>query len=248
MTVATRLAEANYSVALVEAGGFYENEGGNRTVVPGYYSENLGKIGTNWNFMTQAQPQLYNSSVRYDRGRTLGSTTALNAMLYQRPTKGSHDAWARAINDTTYEWDAFLQYYHKSANYTLPDASIRAANASVPAPGPDAYSPEGSPLHVTHTKWAALFSSWGQLALREIGVPDIQDFESGDFIGSQYCPLTVNPDDSTRASSEATFLRGYLNTDRTAMQVYPHTLAQKILFNDNKTATGVEVETYGMTC
>ncbi|CZT17672.1 related to choline dehydrogenase and related flavoproteins [Ramularia collo-cygni] len=247
MTMAVRLAEANNSVALVEAGGFYENEGGNRTLVPGYYGENLGNVGTNWNFMTKVQPQLYNQTVRYDRGRTLGGTSALNAMLYQRGTKGTHAAWARAVNDIAYDWDAFLPYFQKSANFTPPDMSIRAANGSVPAPGPDAYSAEGGPLHVTHTKWASPFSSWGQLALREMGLADIQDFDSGDLIGAQYCPLTVNPDDSTRASSEATFLRSYLNTARSHLQVYPHTLAQKVLFNHEKTATGVQVESYGQT-
>lgn len=247
MTMAVRLAEANHSVALVEAGGFYENEGGNRTLVPAYYSANLGNIGTNWNFMTKVQPQLYNQTVRYDRGRTLGGTSALNAMLYQRGTKGTHAAWAQAVNDSSYDWDAFLPYYQKSANYTAPDMSIRAANASVPSPGPNAYTADGGPLHVTHTKWAAPFSSWGQLALREIGLSDVQDFESGELLGSQYCPLTVNPDDSTRASSEATYLRSYLNTDRSHLQVYPHTLAQKVLFDGNKTATGVEVESYGQT-
>jgi choline dehydrogenase len=245
MTVAVRLAEANHTVALVEAGGFYENEGGNRTIVPAYYSPNLGNVGTDWNFMTKPQPQLYNSSVSYDRGRTLGGTTALNAMLYQRGTKGTQAAWARAVNDSAYDWESFLPYFQKSANFTPPDASIRAANASVPAPSAEAYIPEGGPLHVTHTKWAAPFSSWGQLALREMGLPDVQDFESGDLIGSQYCPVTVRPDDSTRATSESTFLRSYLNTDRTHLQVYPHTLAQKVLFDENKTATGVEVETCG---
>lgn len=245
MTVAARLAEANHSVALVEAGGFYENEGGNRTIVPAYYSENLGNVGTNWNFMTKVQPQLYNQSVRYDRGRTLGGTSALNAMLYQRGTKGTHAKWAQAVNDSAYDWDAFLPCFQKSANYTPPDMSVRAGNGSVPAPGPEAYTLDGGPLHVTHPKWAAPFSSWGQLALREMGLSDIQDFESGELIGSQYCPLTVNPDDSTRASSEATYLREYLNTGGSNLQVYPHTLAQKVLFNDNKTATGVEVESYG---
>ena len=245
MTVATRLAHANFSVALVEAGGFYENVVGNRTVTPGYYTENLGNVGNNWNFMTKAQPQLYNQSVRYDRGRTLGGTSALNAMLYQRPTRGSHMKWAQAVNDSSYDWDAFLPYYQKGANYTTPNAAIRAANASVPASGPGAYTADGGPLHVTHSNWATPFASWGQLALNELGLPVIRDFETGDLLGHQYCPLTINPDDQTRASSEATFLRKYLSDEKSNLQVYAHTLAKKIVFDGNKTATGVQVESYG---
>lgn len=245
MTVATRLAEANFSVALVEAGGFYENAVGNRTVTPGYYAENLGNIGNNWNFQTKPQPQLYNQSVRYDRGRTLGGTSALNAMLYQRPTRGSHERWAQTVNDSTYGWDAFLPYYQRSVNYTAPNAAVRAANASVPEPGAGAYSPLGGPLKVTHSNWATPFASWGQSALRELGLPVIRDFDTGDLIGHQYCPLTLNPDDQTRGSSEATILRQYLGNGRSNLQVYAHTMAKRVTFDGNKTATGVEVESYG---
>lgn len=36
MATASRLAESNYTVAIVEAGGFYEIENGNTSVVPAY--------------------------------------------------------------------------------------------------------------------------------------------------------------------------------------------------------------------
>lgn len=38
LTIATRLAEGNVSVAVVEAGGLYETDNGNLSVVPGYVS------------------------------------------------------------------------------------------------------------------------------------------------------------------------------------------------------------------
>ena len=49
MTIATRLAsDPSNSVAVVEAGGFYEIDNGNRSVVPGYA-----------NFFTGSDPQNY---------------------------------------------------------------------------------------------------------------------------------------------------------------------------------------------
>ena len=71
--MATRLAEnGTYTVAVVEAGGFYELENGNLTIVPGYYSQNLGHASVDWNFKTTPQASLENQTFDYARGKTLG--------------------------------------------------------------------------------------------------------------------------------------------------------------------------------
>ena len=63
LTMATRLAEnPNISVAVVEAGGFYEIDNGNRSVVPGYATYYTGSDPDNyqplidWGFSTAPQP------------------------------------------------------------------------------------------------------------------------------------------------------------------------------------------------
>jgi len=166
-------------------------------------------------------------------------------MLYQRGTIQSHQQWADAVDDPSYTWEAFLPYFHKSVNYTAPNTHLRAPNASVPQPSPEAYTSDGGPLHVTHSNWAQPWASWAQKGFREIGIPDIDDFSSGNLIGSQYCPLTVRPDDQTRASSESTFLQEAMASDEKNLKVFTHTLAKQVLFDGNKTATGVLVETAG---
>ena len=57
---------------MVEAGGFYELENGNLTIVPGYYNQNLGHPSVDWNFMTVPQQALHNQTFDYARGKTLG--------------------------------------------------------------------------------------------------------------------------------------------------------------------------------
>jgi len=50
LTIATRLAsDPNISVAVVEAGGFYETDNGNKSVVPGYANYYTGSDPTNYN-------------------------------------------------------------------------------------------------------------------------------------------------------------------------------------------------------
>lgn len=63
LTLASRLAEdPNISVAVIEAGGFYELDNGNRSVVPGYATYYTGSDPNNyqplidWGFSTVPQP------------------------------------------------------------------------------------------------------------------------------------------------------------------------------------------------
>jgi choline dehydrogenase len=244
--MATRLAENGiYTVAVVEAGGFYELENGNLTIVPGYYNQNLGHPSVDWNFKTTPQAGLENQTFDYARGKTLGGSSALNVMAYHRGTRQSYAAWADAVGDPSYAFDSFLPFFKKSINYTTPDQHLRAANATVPPANLSAFSGADGPLHVSHANWATPFASWGQLALREIGMPDIPDFSSGELLGSQYVPATLRPDDETRSTSESSYLQQSLADDDSRLEVFVHTLAKKILFDSNNTATGVEVETAG---
>ena len=57
--------------------------------------------------------------------------------------------------------------------------------------------------------------------------------------------MTVDPEAETRSSSETSFLQSTILSSPSA-QIYQRTLANKIIFNDNKTATGVAVSTNGV--
>lgn len=164
-------------------------------------------------------------------------------MNYNRPTIGSLQAWADAVNDTSYTWDRFLPYFEGSINYSNPNMSIRALNSSVPYIDP--VNQSGNPLEVSFPNFASPLSSWAQLAFREIGIADVHDLISGELIGSQYDPLTLNPKDQSRSSSQTSFLNAAFEEggmNKTNLKVYTHTLGQKILFDDNKTAHGVLVQ------
>lgn len=71
LTVATRLAEASFSVAVIEAGGFYEVDNGNLSVVPGYCTFYAGTDINNtqplvdWSFVTQPQAVCSGTSISH---------------------------------------------------------------------------------------------------------------------------------------------------------------------------------------
>lgn len=243
--MAARLAESgNFSVAVIEAGGFYEQEAGNSTLVPGYYQQNTESPSINWNFTTLPQPQLNNMTGNYARGKTLGGSSALNAMLYHRGTTGSLQLWADEVGDESYAFENLLPFYQMGVNFTEANAQLRAANATVPPAAPNDYSATGGPLHVSFPNTAAPIASWGQLGLREIGIADVEDFSNGQLIGGQYCPMTIRPDDETRSTSESSYLQQILamNQMSPTLRVYAHSLATQVVFDNNKTATGVMVK------
>jgi len=166
-------------------------------------------------------------------------------MIYQRGTAGSHDQWASAVGDDSYKFQSFLPYFRKSAHYTAPNVHIRATNASVPSPNSTAYIATGGPLEVSHANWAMPFSSWALPALAEVGISALSDLNSGNLLGVQYSATSIKPDDQTRSSSESSFLQAAFGSNRTNLKVYTRTMVKQILFNGNKTATGIRVSSYG---
>ena len=163
-------------------------------------------------------------------------------MAYQRGTVNSYRMWADQVGDQAYTWTNFLPYFEKSLNFTPPDASKRAANAT-PEYDTTTLGQGNGPLHVTFPNYAQAFSSYVQSGLEEIGVQPRKGFTSGELLGSAYSIATIEATLQTRESSESGFLQPALtNPDLT---IYTQTLATKIVFDSNKVATGVQVDTEG---
>ena len=148
--------------------------------------------------------------------------------------------WADAVNDQSYTFDNFLPYYQKSAKFTTPK-STRAANASAEY-NAGAFSAAGGPLQVSYANTAQAFSSYMEGGLNAIGIPTIEDFNSGSLLGAQYCSSTIDPANETRDSSQTSFLNEAASEGLTNLKVFTLTMAKKISFDSNKKVTGVVVE------
>ena len=245
MTVASRLAEnPKLTIAVIEAGDFYEKVNGNLSIVPGY-GGSVSTPAVDWGFKTTPQAALGGRTLSYNRGKAVGGSSATNLMAYHRGTIDSYNMWADAAGDQSYKFANLLPYFRKSVRYTPPNMSIRAANASVPTPHAEGYSSSGGPLDVTHTNWADVVSSYGASAFKEIGVDVLQDLTSGVLIGNQYSPATVRPSDQTRSSCESSFWQASIKSGRNNLKLYTNSMAKKVLFNGSNLATGISVQTSG---
>ncbi|THZ63827.1 putative choline dehydrogenase [Aureobasidium pullulans] len=256
LTIATRLAQnGSLSVAVVEAGSFYELGNGNRSQIPYEDGDSSGTSpdleGVNslidWSFVTTPQTAFSNRSIHYARGKCLGGSSARNYMVYQRPTVGTFAKWADEVGDRSWEWDNVNPYYEKSAHYTPPNNFLRAANSSLGTANETAsFSTDGGPLHVSLPNYAQPWSSFFPRAFEELGVPNLkQGTNTGVLHGYAYFTLTEDPAFETRSSSETSFLQQALT--ETEIVVYTNALAKQILFNADKRANAVLVEIAGMS-
>ncbi|HVC12836.1 MAG TPA: GMC family oxidoreductase N-terminal domain-containing protein [Burkholderiales bacterium] len=110
--LANRLsADAGASVCLIEAGpadrsALIHAPLGIAAIVPTRH--------VNWAFDTVPQPGL-NGRVGYQpRGRTLGGSSSINAMVYMRGHRGDYDDWAALLGDPGWSYDAVLPWFRKS--------------------------------------------------------------------------------------------------------------------------------------
>ena len=128
--------------------------------------------------------------------------------------------------------------------FQTPNSDLRAANAT-PQFDINSYSSAGGPLKVSYPNYANPYSSWAARALAELGLQERKGFTSGSLLGYQYTAKTLDRETQTRSSAETSFLRTALQTT-TNLNIYQSTLAKKILFDANKRATGVLVDTAGV--
>ncbi|KAH8692040.1 putative GMC oxidoreductase [Talaromyces proteolyticus] len=247
LTIATRLAQAGkYSIAVIEAGTLPELIDSNCSTIPASAANFLGaNPKTNnpmidWGMHTQNIPGFGNRSILYSQGKSLGGGSVRNLMFYVRSCKGAYQRWADEVGDDSYTFASLLPYFQKSVAFHPPDQITRPAN-STPKYNVHAYSPSGGPLQVTYPRWANAMSSWFKLGLSQLGVPEVVDFVSGNILGYQYTAQTIDPTTMTRSSSETSFLRTAF-AETTSLSVYVQSLAKRILFDSQKRATGVVVE------
>lgn len=95
--LAQRLVQANCgTVALIEAGHVSDNAQADiRTIVPAYYPKTFGSH-LDWAFSTEPQAGLNSRRIAWPRGKTLGGSGAINAMIYMQAATSDFDRWSLA--------------------------------------------------------------------------------------------------------------------------------------------------------
>ncbi|MGH1330659.1 MAG: GMC family oxidoreductase [Paracoccaceae bacterium] len=222
-TMAARLSEdPNISVCLLEAGGGGNNilvraPAGLVAVLPGH-----GKL-FNWAFNTVPQPGLNGRQGYQPRGKALGGSSAINAMLYVRGHRKDYDDWVEA-GCAGWSWEECLPYFQRSENNER---------------GSDEFHGDSGPLQVSDQKDPRPISKAFVEAGTQLQHREVEDFNRGDNEGIGLYQVTQFHDaekNGERCSAAAGYLFPVM--DRPNLTVITKARATKILF-EGKRAVGI---------
>jgi choline dehydrogenase-like flavoprotein len=216
--VASRLSEdPKTSVALLEAGGKDENW---VVTTPGAMILMIGGNVNNWAFDTVPQPGL-NGRIGYQpRGKGLGGSSAINAMVYIRGHRSDYDQWA-SLGNTGWSYADVLPYFKRSEDNSELDGE---------------YHGKGGPLHVTGLRSDNPVQDIYLQAAREAQFRIREDFNAEEQEGLGTYQVTQK--NGERWSAARGYIHPYMGT-RANLRVETNAQATRILF-EGKRAVGVE--------
>lgn len=211
---AGRLSEGGkYRVCLIEAGGTNNNM---LVKTPGFMPFIRG--ASNWKYETVPQKGLNGRTGYQPRGRGLGGSSAINAMVYIRGHQWDYDNWA-ALGCDGWSYDDVLPVFKRCED------NARGANP---------YHGAGGPLSVMDQHWPQAGSLAFVEAAAELQLPRNSDFNGASQDGFGLYQVTQ------KAGERWTAARAYVEPARDRMEIITGALTEKILV-ENGRATGVVI-------
>ncbi len=211
--LAARLSESRQnSVLLLEAGG---SDRVPSIQMPVGYGLNFRNPRYNWMYEAEPDAALGGRRSYVPRGKVLGGSSAINAMVYVRGQPGDFDDWAAAGNPG-WGWRDVLPYFIKSEDYALGASEFHGA---------------GGPMHVSdvadaaHPLCQAFIAACGT-----IGVPATRDFNAGNLEGAGLWQVTIK--DGLRVSTASAYLRPARS--RPNLEVLTHAHATRVRIEDGQ--------------
>jgi choline dehydrogenase-like flavoprotein len=193
--------------------------------IPVGYLFALGNPRSDWMFRTEPEPGLNGRVLNYPRGKTIGGSSAINAMIYMRGQAADYDHW-RQLGLSGWGWNDVLPVFKKHEDHFLGAGEHHAVGGEWRIEFPRA-------------RWKLLDAV--RDAAAECGIPPIDDFNRGDNEGS--CAFHVNQKRGRRWSAARGFLKPVLN--RKNIRLETGVLAERVLF-DGKRAVGVKYRQDGV--
>ena len=217
--LAGRLSEhAGTRVCLLEAGGGGSGPAvnipcGAVTMLPTRYN--------NWAFESVPQPGLNGRRAYQPRGKCLGGSSAINAMIYIRGHRHDYDHWA-ALGNAGWSYDDVLPYFILSEN----NERYR-----------DRWHGNSGPLHVSDLRSDSPFHARYLEAARQAGLPLAGDFNGAEQEGVGLYQVTQK--DGERWSAARAYLLPHIG-QRANLAVHTRAAVQRIVF-EGRRAVGVDV-------
>jgi choline dehydrogenase-like flavoprotein len=210
-------ASGAHRVLLLEAGGAGRSPW---LRIPIGYGRTINDPRVNWMYRAEPDPGLDGRRADWPRGKVLGGSSAINAMVYVRGHPGDFDDWAAAGNPG-WSWAEVLPYFRKAEDHAW---------------GASEYHGAGGPLYVSdvsdqvHPLCGTFIA-----ACRAHGIPTTRDFNGAEPEGAGLWQLTIQ--NGVRVSAATAYLRPARG--RANLAIRTNALVTRIAF-DGRQAKGVE--------
>ncbi|TCC24728.1 GMC family oxidoreductase [Kribbella speibonae] len=214
--LANRLsANPGVSVLLVEAGG---QDTTPLIAMPGGATELMGDPAYAWHYPTR--PFGPSQQVEYwVRGKTLGGSSSVNGMTYNRGNRADYDE-LESRGNPGWGWDDMLPVFRTIEDNALGASDVRGA---------------GGPLHVSTVDAAEPLLEDAIGAGTALGWRRTRDFNESDEERLGYTMATIR--DGRRSSAASAFLHPVM--DRPNLTVAVHTVVDRVLLEGGR-AVGVQ--------
>lgn len=179
----------------------------------------LGNKEVDWCYRSEPEPYCDNRVTPVPRGKTLGGSSAINAMCYIRGHARDYDIW-RQLGNVGWGWEDVLPYFKSIEKY--------------PRGAGDSHGTDGELcIQDSRPRWE-IVEAWKQAAI-DFGIPETDDHNTGDNEGVGYFQGTIN--NGRRCSSAHAFLHPV--TNRQNLHVMTEAHAKQIRL-EGKRAAGIE--------
>lgn len=220
--LANRLSgRADIRVLLLEAGG---RDWSPFIHMPAGIARLVDDPNIDWRFQTDPEPELYQRSLYWPRGRVLGGSSSINAMCYTRGHPLDYDEWAKLAGEG-WNYASVLPYFLKAEDQSR---------------GASEYHGAGGPLSVEDLKFRNPLSAVFVDAGVSCGLPRNADFNGAVQEGVGYYQVTQR--NGRRCSTAVAYLRPA--GPRSNLKIRTRCLVTRVLFS-GKRATGVEYRQNG---
>jgi len=215
----------NYQICLLEAGSADKHWSIHMPI--GVIELMKDKV-RNWQFNSEPEASQNNRKIFNPRGRTLGGSSSVNAMLYVRGQKEDYDHWAELGNDG-WSFDEVLPYFKSTQHQERGESDLHGVDGALNV----ADSRSKPPIHDDFI-----------LSAQQAGFPLNDDFNGEKQEGVGYYQVTqIN---GQRCSAAKAFLTP--NMHRENLTVITDAQVQKIIIDHesaDKIATGVTYKVKG---
>ena len=215
--------DGRHSVLVLEAGG---KDNWIWFHIPVGYLFAIGNPRADWMYRTEAEDGLNGRSLAYPRGKVIGGSSAINAMIAMRGQAADYDGW-RDLGLSGWSWGDVLPIFRDIEDHFLGDGEFHGVGG-------------GFRVEPPRVQWDILQAVAD--AAQNMGIPKVPDFNTGDNEGSGY--FHVNQKRGRRWSAARGFLKPSLK--RANMHLETGMLIDRIEF-DGTRATHVSCSRGGET-